>query len=183
MWCDAAREVRDATLAMDSVDPTDPAAVEESLTVMIERTQAAAAVAPPEVADDVAAVLELMQQLDRVLAEADYDFLEADPSGVVDEDGTEEANARIDAFNARACGLDPIEQEAEPTSSIDGEAIREQAIQVFVDQGFTQEEAACLFDNLDLDDPDLATDEEAMFELIQVCDLDLERLAGTMGGE
>lgn len=179
-WCAAARDVRDATAAMDSVDPTDPEAVEEALAEMIARSEAALDVAPAEIADDVRAVLGLVQELDRVLASADYDFLEADPDDIVADGGADEANSRIAAFNADRCGLEAVE-DVPATAPVDREALRERAIEVFVEQGFTETEAACLFDNMDLDDPNLATDDEAMLELIQVCDLDLERLSGAGG--
>lgn len=181
-WCAAARDVREATTAMDAVDPTDPAAVEQALGEMLARSEEALAVAPAEIADDVSSVFALVQELDRVLADADYDFLEADPADIVTDDGADEANARIAAFNADRCGFEPVDDVAGSTP-VDRDALREQAIDVFVEQGFTAAEAACLFDNMDLDDPDLATDDEAMLELIQICDLDIERLAGTSGGD
>lgn len=186
-WCDAAGGVRDATSALDGVEPTDPAGVEAALSELILRTEAAVEVAPDEIADDVRASLDLVQQLDRALADVDYDFLAADPSGFTTGADAAEAKARVDAFNLEACGIEPVAEDADVDAgadvpAIDRETLRDQAIAIFVEQGFTAEEAACLFDNMDLDDPGLATDETAMLALVERCELDLERLGATVGG-
>ena len=68
-WCAAARSVREATAAMNIIDPTDPGAVEGALTLMVERTGAAAPLAPDEIAADVAVSLDLLERLDDALAD------------------------------------------------------------------------------------------------------------------
>lgn len=190
-WCTAARSVREATVAMDEIDPTDPASVEGALTQLRERTEAAAPLAPDEIADDVAVSLDLLRRVDDALAAADYDFVRADLSTIAGDDGASEAaDDRIEAFNAEACGIPPMADAAadDETASADGPVldpadgpVRDQTIALLVERGFTEAEAACLFDNIDLNDPDLSTDQEALLALIATCDLDLERLSG-LGG-
>ena len=109
------------------------------------------------------------------------------------DSAAEAANDRIEAFNAEACGLEPIDggdqvasgdDPADPGAPVFDPAngsIRDQTVALFVSRGFTEDEAGCLFDNMDLQDPELATNQESLLALVEACDLDLERLAG-LGG-
>lgn len=193
-WCDAAIGVRAATDAMDAIDPTDADAVEEALAMMIEQTAAAAPLAPDEIADDVATSQDLLTRLDEALAAADYDFLSADLSAVAGDDAAEVANDRVEAFNVEHCGFVPSDDgadggDADPTTATDDApvfdpadgSVRDQTIALLESRGFTAEEAGCLFDNMNLDDPNLANDQEALLALVETCDIDLQRLAG-LGG-
>lgn len=186
-WCAAARKVQEASLAMDVIDPTDPEAVEAAITLMLERAEAAAPLAPPELVADVGASLELMRRLDAALAEVGYDFVRADLSGVLDGGASSAANDRIEEYNAERCGLTlpggEDGEDGDPGGHTDGPVfdpadgpVRDQTIALLVDEGFTEDEAACLFDHIDLSDPDFATDEERLVQLVETCGLDVERL-------
>ena len=48
-------------------------------------------------------------------------------------------------------------------------------------QGFTAEEAGCIFDGFDFTDPTFADDMEAIVAVFAACDIDLARLA-ELGG-
>ncbi len=188
-WCGAARLVREASLAMDLIDPTDADAVEAAITQMVDRSADAAPLAPDEISDDVATSLATMRRLEAAHADVDYELLRADLSAVVAGGGSAEADDRIEAFNAEHCGftVDATDDAvADPTDDgrvfdpADG-PLRDQSIALLVEEGFTEDEAACIFDNIDLSDPNLVNDEEELLALVVTCDLDVERLAG-LGG-
>lgn len=180
-WCVSARRIAAASSVVDAVDPSDPEAVEAAVTDMLAEAEAAAPLAPPEIAEDVEAALASFRAIDAALADVDYDLLRADLSGVADDQGPSE---RVDAYNQDVCGLESDAVGDDPESEFDPSAgpIRDQLIDTFVGEGFTPEEAACLIDNVDVTDPAQLTDQQVLLELIGTCGIDLERLGGASGG-
>jgi hypothetical protein len=182
-WCVAARDLEVASAALDDVEFADPAAVEAAFEAMIPRLESAVELAPPELRSDVERSLESLELLQEALIEVDYDFLNADLS-VIDEldDSTQVANDNIDAYNEQVCGMTASYDSADD-GSFDPSAgtIREQTIAELVNEGFTPEEAGCIFDGFDFTDPDFADDMEAIVGVFADCDIDLARLA-ELGG-
>ena len=182
-WCVSARRIAAASSVMDAVDPTDPAAVEAAVTDMLAEAEAAAPLAPPEIAADVEAALVTFREIDAALAAVEYDLLRADLAGVADDQGPSE---RVDAYNVDVCGLEPdagAVAGGDAGTGFDPGAgpIRDQLIDSFVERGFTAEEAGCIVDNVDVTDAEQMRDEQALSELIETCGIDLERLTGTSG--
>ncbi len=182
-WCVAARDVEEASIAFDDVDFTDPAAVRAAFEDMLPRMESAVELAPPELRDDVEQSLESLELLQQALIDVEYDFLNADLSVLDELDAvTQTANDNIDAYNEQVCGMT-----ASAAGSDDGSfdpsagTIREQTIAELVRQGFTAEEAGCIFDGFDFTDPDFADDMEAIVAVFTACDIDLARLA-ELGG-
>lgn len=179
-WCTAAQEMVDLSDAMDEVDYTDPAAVEQAVTDFVVAFEAIAPMAPAEIADAVATNLRGAQVLRDALAEADYDFLVADLSAIGElEAETDEARDQIEAYNEAVCGIDPDTDDEDETDSdfdpMEG-SVRDQVIAELVRTGFTEEEAACFFDHIDFTDPDGAEDTGAIMEMLDECDIDMSRL-------
>ena len=57
-------------------------------------------------------------------------------------------------------------------------SLRDQFVTYLVSCGFTQSEAACLFEHLDFDDPAvLAGDPDAMLPAYDACSIDIDRMA------
>jgi hypothetical protein len=57
-------------------------------------------------------------------------------------------------------------------------SLRDQFVAYLVSCDFTQSEAACLFEHLDFDDPDvLAGDPDAMLPAFDACNIDTDRMA------
>ena len=178
-WCVSARRLAAASSVTDAVDPTDPEAVEEAVTEMLAEAEAAAPLAPPEIAADVEAALVSFREIEAALAAVDFDLLRADLSGVADDQGPSE---RVDAYNVEVCGLEPAaDDETAGASEFDPAAgpIRDQLIATFVDRGFTAEEAGCIIDNIDVTDAQQMGDEQVLVDLIETCGIDLEQLTGT----
>ena len=182
-WCVAARDVEQASIAFDEVDFADPAAVRAAFEDMIPRMESALKFAPPELRTDVEQSLDSLKLLQEALIDVDYDFLNADLS-VLDEldASTQAANDNIDAYNEQVCGM-TVSGDSSDDGSFDPSAgtIREQTIAELVNQGFTEEEAGCIFDGFDFTDPGFADDMEAIVAVFTACDIDLARLA-ELGG-
>ena len=65
----------------------------------------------------------------------------------------------------------------QPAFDVDA-PLREQFVAYLIACGFTQPEAACLFDHLDFDDPAvLAGDPDAMVPAFETCRIDVDRMA------
>lgn len=178
-WCVSARRVAAASSVMDAVDPTDATAVEEAVTEMLAEAEAAAPLAPPEIAADVESALASFRDIDAALAAVDYDLLRADLAGVAEDSGPSE---RVDAYNVEVCGLEPDEPSLTGNGSAVDPAdgpIRDQLIETLVERGFTVEEAGCVIDNVDVSDPQRMADQAVLLALVETCGIDLERLAGT----
>ncbi len=182
-WCVAARDLEDASAAFDDVGFADPGAVEAAFEDMIPRLESAAKLAPPELRVDVERSLESLELLQEALIDVDYDFLNADLS-VIDEldAATQAANERIDAYNEQVCGMTASDDSADDGSFDPGAGtIREQTIAELVNQGFTPDEAGCIFDGFDFTDPDFADDMAAIVGVFADCGIDLARLAELSG--
>jgi hypothetical protein len=183
-WCESARRIAAASSVIDAVDPADPEAVEAAVTDMLAEAEAAAPLAPPAIADDVEAALASFRAINAALAAVDYDLLRADLSGVADD---QSASERVDAYNVEVCGLEP-DAESDDDGSAGGfdpsaGPIRDQLIATFVEQGFTETEAACVIDTVDVTDAAQLRDEQTLVELVETCGIDLERVQGVTGSE
>jgi hypothetical protein len=188
-WCSAAKDVQAASDLLDGVDFTDPDAVKAAFDEMGARMQAALPEAPDAIRADVEISAEAFQQLRDALAAVDYDFINADLS-VLDERSAElgPANDNIDAYNEQVCGIvsNPGATDggsSDTPNSFDPSAgtVRDQAVAALVQQGFTQTEAECLFDNIDFTDPEIASDPSKIVPVFDTCGIDLARLA-ELGG-
>ena len=187
-WCVAARDVEAASDRFEVIGFGDPEQVEETMGEMLELFEFAKPFAPSELAADVEISFEAFQDVAAALRAADYDFINADLSGLDDLDGSiEAANDRIEQYNVQVCGFDPAGLD-DVDAGDDGPGfdpaagtIREQVIAELVSQGFTAAEAECLFDKIDFDDPELFADTEALIALFSECGIGIERLA-ELGG-
>ena len=166
----------------------DPEQLEATLTEMLELSDFAKQFAPPELAADIEISFEAFQDVADALEVVGYDFINADLSGLEDVDGSiEAANDRIEQYNVQVCGFDPAGLDdvdsGDDDAAFDPAAgtIREQVIAGLVDEGFTADEAECLFDTIDFDDPGLLADTEALIGLFSECGIGIERLA-ELGG-
>jgi hypothetical protein len=66
---------------------------------------------------------------------------------------------------------------SEPPAFDLGQPLREQFVDYLVTCGFTQPEAACLFDHLDFENPAvLAGDPDAMVPAFETCRIDVDRM-------
>lgn len=181
-WCVAAREMSVVADAMDDVDFTDPVAVEAAVTDFVTKYEEIAPIAPAEIAEAVGTNLEAALVLQSALAEVDYDFLIADLSAIGEiEAETDAARDVISAYNETACGI-PADDEDETEDTGESQfdpfegSVRDQVIAELVRAGFTEEEAACFFDNIDFTDPDAGQDTAAIMEMLDSCGIDLTRL-------
>jgi hypothetical protein len=179
-WCAAADDLDDLSAGFAEIFFADPADIEEFMRDALERLDAAAAVAPPEIADAVATSIGGVRALDEAFAAAGYDPLDTDLAVIGELDPEiAAANDLIDEYNADVCGIvttpdgDLDDLDFDPALG----TVREQAIAEFVALGFTEDEARCIFDSLDFSDPAVLDDSAALAEVLTDCGIDFERLA------
>jgi hypothetical protein len=191
-WCELAVEVEELDAVFGDFDPTDPDAMRNAFAEFGDVLDRAADAAPSEIEDDIEQTVDAFNQLRDALEDVDYNFLEIDPADLefLDNPDVEAASERVEEFNAEECGIEADDEpdattaddETDTTTADDDSAlgegtIREQMIAGFVASGFTEEEAECLIDNVDLTDPDLASDTAGMLEVFDDCGIDMSRLA------
>ncbi len=185
-WCVASRELDGANDLFSDVDFTDAEAVEAAVDQMISTYEDVAPLAPPELVDDVAISLGAIKQLEAALIAADYDLLNADLSALTD-DASRGSDDNIEAYNEQVCGIVSDDDGTADGGDAGGDfdpldgTIREQAVTTMVGLGFTEAEAGCFIDNVDLTDPNLASDTNTIVAVFELCDIDLARFA-ELGG-
>jgi hypothetical protein len=209
-WCDLAREVESTFDEGDAVDFTDPAAVEEQFRNSVEVLDNAVGSAPDEIREDVQTTVDAFEELVGLLEDVDFDFLAIDTERF-EEIGTraEEASARIEEYNETECGIPASGSEEDTEGTVagddssegtvaddsgdsgddsagtlpDGGSVREMLVQQFTAIGLSEEEATCLADKVDLNDPAMTSgDPSAMLDLFDECGIDMARLAELGGG-
>ena len=178
----------DASLGIDF---TDPVALEETYGGFSELIEAMVTIPPPEIAADVALTAAGFSALTSELEAVDWDFLALDLA-VLGELGPELeiASFNIEKYNFEVCGIDngfdPADHPPLNPGGLDEDlpasgTIGDQAIAGLVAAGFTEEEATCIIENLDLSDPEALADSAGLLAVFETCGIPLERLA-ELGG-
>jgi hypothetical protein len=140
--------------------------------------------APSEIKDEVEQTADAIGDLDKALADADYDLLDLDMAILTDlGEGLDAASEKIETYNEEECGIVPGttgDDGAEETGDTLGDtgSAREQMVKLFESMGLTNDEATCIAENID---PAMAeqagTDPSVLFDVFETCDVSLERLA------
>jgi hypothetical protein len=188
-WCVASRQLDIESDRLDSLDFTDPVAMEAAFTDLIGMYEGAVPLAPPELKDYVSISISELLTLQAVLVAVDYNFVNADLSALDDLGGiVQNANDNIELYNEQVCGTPAGVDSGETVLGADNGGfdpgagtIRDQAVAEFVNSGFTEQEASCIFDNLDFTDPAVGDDTNAIVAVFDLCAIDLARLA-ELGG-
>ena len=201
-FCDFVERTQDTDELLESITG-DPAELEEAMTELRSRVEALADVAPGEIGDDVKLFTDGILKLVDALDAADYDFLDADLAFLEDEQLAQSISAateRIDEYSGDRCGIELGVSGDEPSTSdqddedvggddasgddfsLEGGTIREQLLEQFVGFGFTQDEANCLVEQIDVSNVDvLAGDPAEVLAMFEDCDIPLTKLA-ELGG-
>lgn len=189
-WCQAAAAVEEGTGVLDTIDFTNPVALEQGFTQAVAVFTAAQRLAPPEISGDVAQVVQAFGGLTAALEDAEWSFIDLDLDIINQFDGPMQLSTyNIEKYNFDVCGVgtDPGEPPtAEDLLSSDDDfqldgTIRDQAVQGLVQAGFTAEQANCLFGKLDFTDPEALADTTQIFSVFTECGISLDQLA-QLGG-
>ena len=206
-WCDFADEadVVDEILSSLGADSSD---VEAGITQMELFVQRLPDEAPDEIKEPAKKLAEGTQMLVDAIKAADYNVFDADLGFMQDstlEADLDVASERLDAYTETNCGRsfsrgDDTDTDAGVAGdgSVDasGDAvddfvdfnlgdgtIREQLVTQFVSIGLANEEAECIADKLDFNDPVVQSgDIAAMLGVFEDCGISLDRLAELGGG-
>lgn len=191
-WCDLSRELDSGETPLDDeATMTDPDSAREAFEEFNEILDDASDAAPDEISDDFETLRDGFREFEDAFADADYNFMDLDMSvfeGLEAE--MDEASDAIDQFNEEECGIESDGDDTDTTEATGGEGdddatddtgfdvgdgtIREQMVEQFVASGFTEEEANCIADNLDIA---AGGDASAMMDVFSECGIDLERMA------
>jgi hypothetical protein len=156
-WCTLARDLESSDDIFGDDETPTPEALKASFTELLDVLERAEKAAPDEIKDDVEASLGAFRQFSDVLADADYNFLDVDLASIeAISVEAEAAGDRITEYNERECGIVSEDTTTGDTSS-GGEtdaslpqgSVRDVIMQQFEDMGMTQEQAACVADNID----------------------------------
>lgn len=203
-WCDLMREL-DSSDPFEDLDnaalPTaaDLEAAFELTASLLDDVRSAA---PSEISSDVNVFADAFEDAISLFGEADYDFLNIDPSDerflALDSAEVAAANANVEAYNETECGIAADSgsgvddgpdttiggaDDGDDDLDIPGEGtIGERFVQQLTDNGFTQTEAECLLDGLA---PTLSDGEapaaDNLFAMFEECGIDLARIADIGG--
>lgn len=194
-WCGVARSVEDVSDQLDEVTSTAPADFEAAFAEMSAALDEAADAAPPELEDAIATQIDGFSKLRDALEAVDFDVLDVDLS-VIDQLNAQmtASQAEIERYNEEVCGIpaDAVDTAdvsgtgtagSADTSAFDPSAgtVREQIVQALVAQGFTEDEAGCVIDAIDINDPAALQDVNGLFDVFEGCGIDDTRLA-ELGG-
>lgn len=155
-WCDLAQEIAQSP-AFDNLAFVSPEENERNLTEFSTLLEEAAEIAPAEIADSVATSLDAFLSLIDALAGHGYDFValldDPDALTILDDAAAEAAGDAIAEYNERECGIandTSDDDDGDLSELIDAGGISGIFVQSLVDEGFTEEEATCIGNELDL---------------------------------
>jgi hypothetical protein len=179
-WCGLAQQLEDTDNILDSEVITDPAAVEAAITGWIAQLVAAQPFAPPAIQAEIQTTIDVVTSLNMAFAAVDYRVLDVDLGAIegLDTD-MPAAAAAIEAYNLAECGIVANDEPAgEPGDVFDPNAgsVRQQAVARFVEQGFTEDEANCLVEQIDLAPAGASSATIAPAEAFASCGITAERL-------
>lgn len=194
-WCESAAVVDESDELLDTAAFLEPAELEQAFTFFLALATAARSQAPAAIADDVDQSIESFTVLAGELEDAGWSFLDLDLSVLGDlEEETAIAGYNIEKYNYEQCGVgtDPGEPPTfDDTTTSPGDdndiefdgTIRDQAVAGLTEAGFSEDEALCLLDKLDLTNPQAAfEDTNELLNVFTECGLSLDRLAQLGGG-
>ncbi len=177
-FCKLAQVAKDDNDALDDIDPTDAATIKVQLSGAIDSLTAMAAKAPADISDTVDKLLAAEENLEKLLADNDFDFakLAASDEGkkLLDDDSISKTGDELDTYLSDKCGIatdnttadtvatdDTIATDDTVTDDTSGSDISidlgegEDAVNKFLDffelgtgQTLTDEERSCIVDAL-----------------------------------
>lgn len=187
-WCDIAEKINDAEAEQEDLDFSDPDALEQALDDFRAQIKAAAKVAPDEIKDAVEESADTFEEGYQLFADADFDINGIDPAAL-DEIDSAEADAEIEAYNEKECGIDSsssdsgsTDTEATDDTAAPGDTVGEidglgSLNDLYARLGLTEEETSCLQEHV----AELAAvdqnDTTAMLGVFSDCGIDIARLA------
>lgn len=154
-WCAAAAELVVLSDAFEQAWLTDPVELEQTLSAFVDRMSLIAFIAPSEIVDDVALSVDAFGAMRGLLEEADFNLEEVDLSPIEsNRDVLEVASTRIATYNRDVCGIDPGAVASTTPSPPVGstatsvvpnvDAVRQAAVELLIDGGYTTAEAECI---------------------------------------
>ena len=182
-WCGLAQQIEDDTFLGDNeIDPFSGGAdlLRSAMENALDLAPTVRDRAPDEIADDVDTVFAAIEEMNAVLADADYDLLQVDQAALaaVTTADIEEASANIERYNEEVCGIpassDDVVDAADVTLPAEAQdMLNDSIVQSLADGwGITDEQAACLVERLDMSDLMGAGDPSTVEPIFEDCGVD-----------
>ncbi len=122
-WCDVNERIYASGDLDAEVEAGEPAELREAFAEARALLDEAARVAPEDILADANTVAEAADRLDHVLEGVDYDMAAIEGDGLIDVAAIaadrEPALERIEAYNARECGLEPPEGDDQTAGTVE----------------------------------------------------------------
>lgn len=186
-WCRLSRAINDSP-ALDNLGSVAPEQTEAEMDEFLGLLEQASQVAPEEIAGSVETSLTAFQTLFGALQQYDYNVIDLfdDPEALatIDDPAAQAAGDAISAYNETSCGIpndDSDDDNSALTDLIDSGGITAVFVAQLVENGFTEDEAQCISENLDLGELLTGPDEAAITAVTLQC-VSLERLEDLSGG-
>lgn len=185
-WCRLSLEIN-MSEALDNLGYVSPDQTETEMAEFLGLLEQAAEVAPPELDQSVQTSLAAFRTLFEALRDFDYNVIALfdDPEALatINDQSAQTAGDTISAYNEAECGI--ADEESTDNAALDDLIDAGGITSVFVDQlvtnGFTQEEADCIAENLDLSALLTGPDQAAITAVTLEC-VSVERLEELGGG-
>lgn len=192
-WCEAASAVEEGTGALDDLNFSDPVLLEQGLTQALAVITTSKRLVPNAIAGDLDQSIEAFTTLVVALEDVNWSFIDLDLGIIEGLDGPMElATYNIEAYNFNECGIgtdpglppvirdDGTVEGSDDIPEFDG-TVREQVVLGLVQGGFSEDEANCIVENLDLANPEALSDPSQLLTVFADCGISLDRLA-QLGG-
>lgn len=197
-WCERARSVD------ETIDGIDISLDLDGFRAVVSELENIGDGAPAEIADDIDISLDGFRLLVDALEDADGDFFAIDESrfAEIDDPKYQQAADNIQTYLEDECGIVddddvfgdaddmPLDEEPAGDDAADsgddfempeGGDMTGVIAQALVSAGFTEDEAACLAQEMDIEAMAELTDPTQGMEFFEACDIDMSRLA-ELGG-
>lgn len=173
-WCGLSLEIK-MSEALDNLGYVSPDQTETEMAEFLGLLEQAAEVAPPEIDESVQTSLTAFRTLFEALRDFDYNVIALfdDPEALatINDQSAQTAGDAISAYNELECGIpdESSSDDAALTDLIDAGGITSVFVDQLVANGFTQEEADCIAENLDLSELLTGADQAAITAVTLEC--------------
>ena len=183
-WCTAAALLEEGVADLDNMDVRDTRVVEATLTGRAQVLEAAQALAPAEIADDVARSNEGFNEIRDLFEGAEWNALDVDLVALDRANADMTLSAfNVAQYNFEVCGVgqDPGAPPASPGQGLQRlfgpDANPVQTVNELVTRGFTADEAQCLVDGFDIGETVIESTGN-LLDTFETCSIDVQLLAG-----
>jgi hypothetical protein len=120
-FCKAAEDASETFDEFDTVDFTDPDAVEDSIKDSVDAAKEVAAIAPTDIKEELNELVDIQTKFLEILEDNDFDFVAAagDPDFEDLADDGEDTSDKVEEYLEEKCGIEPSDDGDDEASGTD----------------------------------------------------------------